>query len=301
MKLQLKLLRTMFSVWGRVMPTRAAMKAVTVFYSPRRFPAARWEGAVMKRGQASTLSWRDDTLQVTTWGTAGPQVLLVHGWEGRASQLGKFVDPLLTQGCSVIAFDGPAHGASRLQRTTLPDFADAVRAVVGKIGPVHGIIAHSFGAAAAAIAVQHGARADRLVLISPPFCIRNVVSRFARFLGIPSVAHERMYPVMERLHGCTEHDLSFERIGRMINKPALVIHDTSDVYVPASDGRAVCEILNHAQLWLTDGLGHNRIVSDDSVVRKSVDFMTCELQSASQPAGSAAVPGSRQPLKEEAS
>jgi pimeloyl-ACP methyl ester carboxylesterase len=237
----------------------------------------------MKRGQASTLSWRGDSLQMTTWGTAGPQVLLVHGWEGRASQLGKFVDPLLAQGCSVIAFDGPAHGASRLQRTTLPDFADAVRAVVAKIGPVHGIIAHSFGAAAAAIAVQRGARADRLVLISPPFCFRNVVSRFARFLGIPSGAHERMYPVMERLHECTEHDLSFERIGPMIDKPALVIHDTRDLYVPVSDGRAVCEILKDAQLWLTDGLGHNRIVSDEAVVRKSVDFMACERPSACVP------------------
>lgn len=139
---------------------------------------------------------------------------------------------------------------------------------------MHAVISHSFGAAAAAIAIQRGVPLERLVLISPPFCFRNVVSRFASFLHIPNRAHESMYPVMETLHRCTEHDLSFDSIGPAIGMPTLVIHDEDDRYVPQSEGHRVYQEVRYAHFRGTSGLGHNRILADPAVVTIAVDFVS---------------------------
>src|SRR5207247_1512114 len=102
--------------------------------------APRWHGA-----QCSIAAWR--------WGS-GPTVLLVHGWEGRGSQLGAFVEPLVAAGMSVVAFDAPGHGDSPDHRLYLTDLADCIADVIATVGPVHAIVAHSFGAAAALLAKQ---------------------------------------------------------------------------------------------------------------------------------------------------
>ena len=42
-----------------------------------------------------------------SWGS-GPTVLLVHGWEGRGSQLSAFAPALVKAGFRVVAVDMPA-------------------------------------------------------------------------------------------------------------------------------------------------------------------------------------------------
>ncbi len=95
-------------------------------------------------------------------------MLLVHGWEGRGSQLGAFVEPLVRAGLSVVAFDAPGHGDSPGRRLYLTDMADAIIDVERAVGPLHAIVAHSFGAAAVLLAHQRGAvDAARSVMIAP--------------------------------------------------------------------------------------------------------------------------------------
>src|SRR5258706_2849691 len=86
------------------------------------------------------------------WGShSSPAVLLVHGWGGYAAQLRAFVFPLLCAGYRVIAYDQPAHGVSEGRLTGLPDLADALAEVAWHHGQVRALVAHSLGAAAAAL------------------------------------------------------------------------------------------------------------------------------------------------------
>ena len=64
----------------------------------------------------------------------------------RGLRFSSLIDPLVKSGYRVVAFDAPAHGRSSGSHVDLMDHADAIMAVTGKIGPVYGIIAHSFGA-----------------------------------------------------------------------------------------------------------------------------------------------------------
>jgi hypothetical protein len=52
-----------------------------------------------------------------------------------------------------------------------------------------------------------------------------------------------------------------------------VIHDRDDHMMPWTHGAKVAESWPGAQLMLTDGLGHGRILRDERVTRAAADFI----------------------------
>jgi pimeloyl-ACP methyl ester carboxylesterase len=271
--MQLKLFRILFSLLDIISSELAARLAVAVFYTPRKFTAANWEKAGIALGKVEMLHFDEEKLDASVWGD-GPTVLLVHGWQGRRSQLVKIAVDLSERGYRVVTFDGPAHGSSVKKRTTLVEFSEAVQRAAKQFGPLHAIVGHSFGAAAVAIAMRKGVRAECAVFISCPFSLRHVVSGFAKFVGLPSRSHEKMYPIMEQLHQCSEDQLSFKTIGPDLETPCLLIHDATDQYIPLKDGEMVSLTIRGAQLVRTKGLGHMRILQDDSVVAYVSQFVS---------------------------
>lgn len=266
------LLKITFRILGLFTPALAARVGVRLFYTPRRSQPSEWETQLQNSGVAFVASGTEIPLQATSWGN-GPIVLLVHGWEGRGTQLGRFVMPLVDAGFRVVTFDGPAHGQSPGRSTTLPEFATAIIALCRELGPLYGIVGHSFGAAATSIALQNGISAEKAVLVSPPFSFASVVGRFASFLSIPEDVLRRMHVLMEKRHRCPPDTLSFDTIGPQMRTPALIFHDADDRYVPYHDGLAVARVWQGSTMITTNGLGHNRILSDGIVIERVVEFM----------------------------
>src|SRR2546423_5499989 len=147
--------------------------AERLFTTPRRHVRPEREQAVIARGRPFEVDvelrsprWDNRRIRLAAWRWGfGPTVLLVHGWEGRGSQLGAFIEPLVAAGLSVVAFDAPGHGDSPGSRLYLTDHADALDAVARAIGPVHAVIAHSFGVAAMLLArsrIDRGTSSERI-------------------------------------------------------------------------------------------------------------------------------------------
>src|SRR5689334_378119 len=198
--------RTVVRSKNAVRLTKAALQAAFVlseelglrlaerlFTSPRRFRRPDRERAVLASGREFTIDvalhsprWRGQRQRVTAWRWGyGPAVLLVHGWEGRGAQLGSFVEPLVRAGLSVVAFDAPAHGDSAGRRLYLTEMADCVVDVARAVGPLHAIIAHSFGAAAVLLAHHRGTvDVARNVMIAPNVLIGDAIARFARAVAL---------------------------------------------------------------------------------------------------------------------
>ena len=84
-------------------------------------------------------------MAVTTWGESGPAVLLMHGWGGARAQMTGFVEPLLSAGYRVVAYDQPAHGESDGKMTNLLEIAPTMDLIKETEGNFDAIIAHSFG------------------------------------------------------------------------------------------------------------------------------------------------------------
>jgi pimeloyl-ACP methyl ester carboxylesterase len=210
---------------------------------------------------------------VWKWGR-GRAVLLVHGWAGVGGQLAAFAPPLVAAGYKVVAFDAPGHGASGGRRSSMVHFARALRAVATMAGAPHGVIAHSLGAAATALALARGLRLGRAVFIGPTSGPRDWTARFARHFGIAPDVMTIMRARTERKLGLRWDDLDVPQMARHREEPLLVIHDRDDLEVPSSDGAAIADAGPGARLLTTAGLGHRRILRDPAVVAQAVAFVT---------------------------
>lgn len=77
--------------------------------------------------------------------------------------MGRMVGPLVSAGFKVVAFDAPAHGESSGRTTDLVESASAIAAVAAHTGPLHAVLAHSFGASMALYAQRDwGVQAPRM-------------------------------------------------------------------------------------------------------------------------------------------
>jgi len=53
----------------------------------------------------------------------------------------------------------------------------------------------------------------------------------------------------------------------------LVVHDRGDRTAPLATGRALAAALRHADLHLTEGLGHRRVLEDPLVIDRVVRYL----------------------------
>lgn len=211
-------------------------------------------------------------MRVWSWGE-GPTVLLVHGWNGRATQLGGFVEPLVARGYRVVAFDAIGHGQSPGKFLSLPELATCIQLVADALGEVYGVIAHSLGGAATTFALSRGLRVERAVFISPPSDPREFLAMVSGALGASDEVRSRVKERVERRLGTALEDMRAETLARSMGTPLLVIHDENDKEVPVRVGRTVANAWPGAELVITEGLGHQRILRAEPVVNKAVSFI----------------------------
>lgn len=266
--LQHSLLRAVFATAGTLFPGLTARLAARLFLRTQRRLASEQERSILASASRFTVG----SMAAWSWGE-GPVVLLVHGWNGRGSQLGSFVEPLLERGYRVVTFDALGHGESPGKEMSLPWFADAIAEVTEAVGGVHAVIAHSLGAASTSIALASGLGADRVVLIAPPSEPRRFLSVFADGIGLPEGAEDRAVAHIERRIGRRMASLRPPLLVRGLRKPMLVIHDHGDEVVPWQSGRRIAAAWSGGELMSTRGLGHFRVLRDASVVSAAVSFV----------------------------
>ncbi|GAA3308498.1 hypothetical protein GCM10020295_70710 [Streptomyces cinereospinus] len=158
------------------------------------------ERAVIESARTDELTVDGTTVVTYAWGEGPRPVLLVHGWESRASRYAKLVARLVELGYSPVSFDAAGHGESGGEGTTLLEY----RAVITELHRSHGdfaaVVGHSFGALATFLSLSRGLRADRLVAISAVPDFGYLVDSFCAHAGLgPRLEDE----VRHRL----EHDL----------------------------------------------------------------------------------------------
>jgi pimeloyl-ACP methyl ester carboxylesterase len=200
-------------------------------------------------------------------------VLLVHGWGGYGAQLASFVPALTEAGYRAIAIDGPAHGESDGRRTNLLEFAEVVLVVAEKVGPLAGVVAHSFGGAATALAISRGLRPGRVVFVGPAADPVMATRRFAAALGLPEPALRAMRSRLESKVGVEFEALRIPRLVAGFDVPLRVVHDREDPEVPWEEGSTIAAAWPGAEFITTHGLGHYRILHDAQVIAGAVGFL----------------------------
>ncbi len=255
--------------------------AEKLFTTPRRYsrPSREREFLATARPRSIEVTLRSPrwqhakrTVAAWRWGF-GPAVMLVHGWEGRGSQLGQFVQPLVEAGLSVIAFDAPGHGSSSEHQLYLTDLADCVADVAAEAGPLHAIIAHSFGCAAVLLAhARSGLEVERTIFVAPNAILDDSIHNFARTLGLDDADRTLLEHRLVAQTGVTFSSLKIDRLTAGRESALIVFHDEDDREVPLSQGERLVAAWPGAQLVTTKGLGHRRILRDCDVIAAAVSF-----------------------------
>jgi pimeloyl-ACP methyl ester carboxylesterase len=249
-------------------PPLAARVAARVFMTPPRYAKASPDWAAMARAAPFAVDAGRETLRGVRLGR-GPAVLLVHGWGGRGHQLAAFAPPLLEAGCSVIAFDGPAHGASTGRTTNMPELADALRHVAERFrARADRALPRRRGLARP----PQGLALESVVLIAPPRTPAAFLDAFCSGLGLRAETRGTA-PADRAAGGVRMSELAVPRFAAGLRTPALVVHDRADTEVPWDDGAAIAAARAAARFLATEGLGHRRIVRERSVVEEAAAFL----------------------------
>lgn len=268
--LMFRIYRRTLSITSYALPKLTAKLTAKRFLTPTRHERPFWERNLLKTGKEQ---WLSNHIKIWSWGM-GPKILLIHGWDGRGSQLGFFVEPLVNAGFQVIAIDGPAHGDSPGQRTNLGEFARKLLDIEVELGQPYGVIAHSFGGPAILVAIDRGFSLNKLVLISAPSELQDLFNRFHQLMQLSSKARKHFQDYIEETAKIKLNEISLRNILREIQQPILVIHDKNDEEVPYEDALKLTEGLKEYDHLFTEGLGHRRILKSEQVLNKVVGFMT---------------------------
>jgi pimeloyl-ACP methyl ester carboxylesterase len=137
-----------------------------------------------------------------------------------------------------------------------------------------GVIAHSFGGVVTTMAVEHGLDTSAVVLIAAPSSVEDVITRFGDLAGVHGASMRAFRDGIERLTGMRISEIeTFERVAG-IRVPALIVHDRDDREVPFRDAERLAERWPRATLIATRGFGHRRILKNEEIIRRAVEFLS---------------------------
>lgn len=253
----------------------AARLGSLIFTTPIKFPTPDREKYMLKSAQKKRLSVPKikKEIEILSYGYSKKKVLLVHGWAGRSTQLYAFADKLLEKGYMVISFDGPAHGKSSGKRSIMPEFLDAMEEIDKAYGPFEAAIGHSFGGMCLYNATSRFLNIKAFVAVGAGDKVSDIIENFAKNLSLNKESVEKIQKRLEKKWNMKVDDYASHLRARDIDIPALIVHDTKDGDVPVSCAYNIRQNMKRANLLITHGLGHTKILRDKEIVNKSIEFI----------------------------
>jgi pimeloyl-ACP methyl ester carboxylesterase len=269
-------LRVAYRFGSRLAPVRTVAHAAKVFQTPLPSSRQRASHAVLTTpARRETLNVDGAPIALYVWGdpAAQPYIMLAHGWSSLGLRWENWAARLQEKGWAVVSFDQPAHGRSGGELCTLPDFVRTLAAVGRHFGDAEGLVAHSLGGAAATLALDDGWTAKRVVLIAAAADPVAATQRFSRFVRLGAHLAPSLHGVLAARTGILIDDLHVAKHAPRRSQPALIFHDVADKDVPFEEGELYAGLWPGSRLVTTRGLGHRRIVDDESVMTAAIAFL----------------------------
>ncbi len=289
----LPLLRTTISIAVLIAPAWVARTAAKRFITPPHHAHTPPELRHLQNGRRVSIATPIGKLAAWQFGDRWrPAIIMSHGWGGRGAQLREFVPPLLDGGYQVWLFDHVSHGMSEGREAPITDFAKGLVAVVREAQAegvaVSGFVGHSLGCAGIGIALR-GELRDlqniRVVQIAPPASLIRYSRFFARMVGLPERIRAAMQWRLEQKIGVNWQEFEMPDAVAGLTAKALVIHDQNDRDVRIESGLTVARSWPDARFKRTFGLGHRKILRDQSVIAATADFLADRVEFLSPPPG----------------
>ncbi|MBB4804087.1 pimeloyl-ACP methyl ester carboxylesterase [Flavobacterium nitrogenifigens] len=215
----------------------------------------------------------DKSIVTYFYGQSDRKILLVHGWSGRGTQLFKIADELLRNGYSTVSFDAPAHGKSEGKTTIMSEFIASILEIEKQFGPFEIAIGHSLGGMSVLNSIKDGLSVEKAIIIGSGDIVQDILDEFVFKLGLKKEISKNLRDFFEKKYEVKMDDFSAYRAAKKIEIPVLVIHDNDDPEVSVKAGIHITENLKKGTQFLTDGLGHRKILGNQNVIKKILEFI----------------------------
>ena len=274
------LLKTRFQILQKTSPKSATKLALKLWSTVPKYKPSFQEKVLIESAGTKRIPFQESKYQPSlntyytlySWGK-GPTVLLVHDWGGCGAQMASLAQPLVKAGFQVITFDALAHGDSPGKQTDLLETVGIIKDIELKFNGFHAVIAHSYGALAAGIALQDGVKANKFVVCSAATALDFYLRKFSKKLNASREMRGRIIlNVTNRLRMSIEK-LSLVHIAARLNRPVLILHDQNDEVVDHQEALALSKCWPGSDLVITSGLGHFGILKDSKTIQKIKQYI----------------------------
>jgi len=273
-------LKSRFHLLQKTSPKSATKLALKLWSTVPKYKPSFQEKVLIESAGRKRIPFQESKYQPSrntyytlySWGK-GPSVLLVHDWGGCGAQMASLAQPLVKAGYQVITFDAFAHGNSPGKQTDLAEIVGIIKDIETKFNGFHAIIAHSYGALAAGIALQDGVKANKLVVCSAATALDFYLRKFSKKLNASREMRGRIIVNVTNRLGMNIEKLSLVHIAARLNRPVLILHDQNDEVVDHREALALSKCWPGSELVMTSGLGHFGILKDSKTIQKIQQYI----------------------------
>lgn len=213
----------------------------------------------------------------------GAPVLVVHGAMGRALQFKSTLAALMAAGHEVVTFDLPGHGQSEGDAVDTIHVSEVLAALGRRIGPLHAVLAHSFGGIASAYAIANGLLDTRhYVSIGSPSSQSYLLEKIFGMYGVEDAYKPALVEMHKEVLGDNFIvDLSPCQLLPRIVVPMLLVHDRADNVIDFAQFEELAECAKgRAQTLVTSGLAHTGHLGDSATLDALLRFLAPAAQVA---------------------
>lgn len=249
--------------------------ATKLFTTPINFKTPKRELGMEESSQKKTLKVPEinKEIHILSYGFSDKKVLLAHGWAGRSTQLFMIANKLLEKGFMVISFDAPAHGKSSGKTTDLLEYIATIKAIHKKFGPFEAAVGHSFGCMALMNIQSRFPIFKKIVTVGSGDKTSDILINFSKNLGLDAKFGFKLIKYLEKRWKLKVDDYATSKVAKKVSIPVLVIHDAIDGDVAVSCAINIRQNLKKGTIFISNGLGHTKILRDKKITTRIVDFI----------------------------
>ncbi|MFN3942894.1 MAG: alpha/beta hydrolase [Flavobacterium sp.] len=273
-----KFIRTTAQILEKISPKLATSFAVKLFTTPIKYKLPKreihwYETSNRKKIKVPTIQ-KEIVVYEYIKNSTYPNVLLVHGWSGRGTQLVKIGEALLEKNFNVYSFDAPAHGFAPGKQTIMTEFIASIQHLEAIYGSFDLMVGHSLGSMSILNSLARGSKTNKIVLIGSGDKIEDIVHDFVSKVGLSMKIAVKLQEQFEKKFNEPMSNYDAYKAAQKVNISALVIHDQNDHDVSVEAGKHIAKHLSNSQWMETKGLGHRKILGDKQVIDRILTFVS---------------------------
>lgn len=160
------------------------------------------------------------------------------------------------------------------------EYCHAISTVAKSLGPVYAVVGHSFGAACAAFTAagtsafnDYKIPVEKLVLMSTPPTLVDVYKSFCIRDGIGIEGLPLLKSSLETEFYFVSEDYTVKAALQKLSSDVLLVHDAEDEEFPVSDIYDLQKSMPAANLLVTAGSGHQKILANRTMMAGVKEFL----------------------------